>query len=75
MSVGKNLLTNKFFCHTIIIQGVVISSVRCDKNCTVGEMPAEMQSKSRRDSLLPYWGQIIAIQYYRVFDTLSKREL
>ena len=37
-----------------------------------GEMPAEMQSKGRWDGLLPYWGQIIAIQYYRVFDTPSK---
>ena len=36
-------------------------------------MPAEMRSKGRWDSLLPYWGQIIAIQYYRVFDTLSNK--
>ena len=36
-----------------------------------GEKPAEMRSKSRRDSLFTYWGQIITIEYYRVFDTLS----
>ena len=30
-----------------------------------------MQSKSRRDSILPDWGQIIAIEHYRVDDTLS----
>lgn len=30
-----------------------------------GEMPAEMQSKSRRDGLLPDWGQIITIEYHR----------
>lgn len=33
----------------------------------------EKQSKGRRDSLLPDWGQIITIEYYRVSDTLSKR--
>ena len=37
-------------------------------------MPAEKQSKGRRDSLLPDWGQIITIEYYRVNDTLSKRD-
>lgn len=32
-----------------------------------------MQSKGRRDSLLPTWGQIISIEfYYRVIDTLSR---
>lgn len=41
---------------------------------TIGEMPAEKQSKSRWDSLLPDWGQIITIEYYRVNDTLSKKE-
>ncbi len=40
----------------------------------IGEMPAEKQSKGRRDSLLPNWGQIIAIEYYRENDTLSKEE-
>lgn len=38
----------------------------------IGEMPAGKQSKSRRDSLLPDWGQIITIEYYRMDDTLSK---
>ena len=40
----------------------------------IGEMPAEKQSKGRWDSLLPDWGQIITIEYYRVNDTLSKKE-
>ena len=40
----------------------------------IGEMPAEKQSKGRRDSLPPHWGQIIAIEYYRENDTLSKEE-
>lgn len=40
----------------------------------IGEMPAEKQSKGRRDSLLPNWGQIIAIEYYRENDTLSRKE-
>ena len=40
----------------------------------IGEMPAEKQSKGRRDSLLPNWGRIIAIEYYRENDTLSKEE-
>lgn len=31
----------------------------------LGEMPVEMQSISRRDSLLPYWGQIITIEHHR----------
>lgn len=35
-------------------------------------MPAGKQSKSRRDSLLPDWGQIITIEYYRMDDTLSR---
>ncbi len=38
----------------------------------IGEMPAGKQSKSRRDSLLPDWGQIITIEYYRMDDTLSR---
>ena len=38
-------------------------------------MPAEKQSKGRWDSLLPDWGQIITIEYYRVNDTLSKKRV
>lgn len=41
----------------------------------IGEKPAEKQSKGRRDSLLPDWGQIITIEYYRVDDTLSKKSI
>lgn len=41
----------------------------------IGEMPAEKQSKGRWDSLLPDWGQIITIEYYRVNDTLSKKRV
>lgn len=42
---------------------------------SIGEMPAEKQSKGRWDSLLPDWGQIIAIEYYRVNDTLSEKSI
>lgn len=41
----------------------------------IGEMPAEKQSKGRRDSLLPDWGQIITLEYYRVDDTLSQKSV
>ena len=37
-------------------------------------MPVEKQSKGRRDSLLLIEGEIIATEYYRENDMLSKEE-
>lgn len=70
MKKWKKRLTFFHFYHNIFIKICYVCIVSVTK---IGEMPAEMQSKGRWDSLLPYWGQIIAIQYYRVFDTLSNK--